>query len=414
MPSPKKGRSLWTIVAVLGLSLLLVEVTVRVFFATQVGPRILAYGTPWHRNDFASMSVNTKTVNAHDNVVGDYEKYGSARSTGYSKYFPNEIKATRGADDGAWHDVHINSHGFRVPDFEIEKATGTTRILTLGSSSTFGYRNNDEQTYPAQLQAILDEQAGEGRFEVINFAVPHATTDNIVAMLLAEGLALSPDILTVYAGANDSAVITSESAGSGEAARLWLRQTFLAADFLLTATGVVEGGGEKNWGPEIAEQRSAIYVENLQKLAAISRENGIRLIVTSQQVQSDLLPREARRGVSYAQEVERLRSGVADGTLGPGTSKRPVTEKVGAPDVARITEQLEPARIMLVHDALMRGLESWVAESDVEFVDVRGALDSRRDWLVSWVHLHPDANRVVAEKLAEQIVGEPSIGSGRP
>lgn len=403
-PPPRTGRSVGTIIAVVVLSLLLVEATVRVFFALQVGPRILAYGTSWHRNEFADVPVNQKTVNTHENVVGDYEKYGSGRSTGYSKYFPNEVKATRGADEEAWYDVQINNQGFRGPDFEIEKAPETVRILTLGSSSTFGYRNNDEQTYPAQLQEVLDQTGGDTKYEVINFAIPHAVTDNIVAMLLAEGLALSPDVLTLYAGANDSAVVAEIDPGPIDAARLWLRQTSLAADFVLTAAGVVEGGGARNWGDEIARTRSAIYLENVEKLERLSRENGIRLIVTTQQVQSDMFPRGERRGVTYTDEVEKLRDSVASGQLGSGTRQGDLAGRVGAPEVAQVTEQLEPARIMLVHDVIMRDLKEWAATADVEFVDIRSALDDRRDLLVSWVHLHPDANRVVAEKLAEQIV----------
>ena len=52
------------------------------------------------------------------------------------------------------------------------------------------------------------------RFEVINFGVPHATTDNIPGMFLAEGVSLSPSVVTFCEGANDSAVIVARVARS--------------------------------------------------------------------------------------------------------------------------------------------------------------------------------------------------------
>jgi hypothetical protein len=62
------------------------------------------------------------------------------------------------------------------------------------------------------------------------------------------------------------------------------------------------------------------------------------------------------------------------------------------------------ASIFLVHTHLMEALRTWAAANDVELVDALALLDERRDLLVSWVHLHPDANRVIANALAERIV----------
>jgi hypothetical protein len=62
------------------------------------------------------------------------------------------------------------------------------------------------------------------------------------------------------------------------------------------------------------------------------------------------------------------------------------------------------ASIFLVHAHLMDALRVWAATNDVELVDAVALLDDRRDWLVSWVHLHPDANRVIGNALAAQIL----------
>lgn len=200
------------------LTLLLMERTVRAFFATRVGNRIFLYGTPWFRQ--LRIPAPEQSVQIHRNKVGDYQPYAPYRAGTYSKYFPYETKVSDSPDHHEVYPVRINNHGFRGKDFAIEKSPGTLRVLTLGSSSTFGYHDRDDETYPYYLEQLLNESPWDGmRFEVINFGIPHATSDNIVAMFLAEGVQLDPDVVTLYEGANDSAVLErgepSVAGGSG-------------------------------------------------------------------------------------------------------------------------------------------------------------------------------------------------------
>ena len=58
----------------------------------------------------------------------------------------------------------------------------------------------------------------------------------------------------------------------------------------------------------------------------------------------------------------------------------------------------------LSHAAMMQAEKKWVREEGIEFVDVRAALDGRRDQIISWVHLSHEANRIVAEALAARIL----------
>jgi hypothetical protein len=61
----------------------------------------------------------------------------------------------------------------------------------------------------------------------------------------------------------------------------------------------------------------------------------------------------------------------------------------------------------LLHAEIVAALRTWVEErDDVELVDAIAAIDAagRRDTLLSWVHLHPDGNRIVADTMARQIV----------
>jgi hypothetical protein len=169
-------RRLVVRLAVLVIALAIVEVGVRVVSAFLGGPRVLLYGTPWFHHHVPPAGQETGV------------EYHSVETHGYTKYFPHEEKWAN--DSRGRHRVRINDHGLRGPDFDDAKKPGVLRVLTLGASSTFGFENRDHETYPYYLQQVLDREAGRGRFEVINFAVPHADSDAIAAMFHVEGVPL--------------------------------------------------------------------------------------------------------------------------------------------------------------------------------------------------------------------------------
>ena len=334
------------------------------------------------------------------------------------QYFPNETKWTESPTHEERYPVRINNQGFRGEDFTIEKPPGTIRVLTLGASSTFGYHDRDDETYPFLLERELEQASGGSpRFEVINFAIPHATTDNILAMFQNEGLALDPDFVTFYEGANDSAVVEPRD-GKGEdglGERL-IRVSVLAAllDRILPRSEAVDA--EWWWSDELAARRSRAFLANLDRLREECESRGIHLIVATQQFRSTLVPEKELHGVSYAEELEMVRGKVARGEIGP--------HMVAVPDMAfhsrvkgvdeaglRTLAGFYPPRTMLVHARLMDDLRTWAKKNGVGFVDVIAALDGDRDLMVNWVHLRGEANAIVARALASEILAE--LGSGR-
>ena len=84
-----------------------------------------------------------------------------------------------------------------------ELASGNPfRILALGDSTTFGVGVDDGDTWPAQLQAILDPE-GTGRYEVLNAGVPGYSAYQGLRYLELRGLDLKPMIVIVNFGHND-------------------------------------------------------------------------------------------------------------------------------------------------------------------------------------------------------------------
>ena len=105
--------------------------------------------------------------------------------------------------------VAINSKGLRNPEVPYEKPANTYRILALGDSWTFGFRMNEPDAYPRQLERLLQADAasrGDTRkIEVINTGVVGYSTDQEAAYLAVEGWKYQPDLVLLnYYPVNDT------------------------------------------------------------------------------------------------------------------------------------------------------------------------------------------------------------------
>jgi len=93
--------------------------------------------------------------------------------------------------------VHVNAHGTRGPEFADAKPAGTTRILSLGDSRTFGWGASEAEAYSGRLEALLREQAGAGRVEVINAGVNAWSFPQLLVFYREIGSAWRPDFVVV-------------------------------------------------------------------------------------------------------------------------------------------------------------------------------------------------------------------------
>jgi len=105
-------------------------------------------------------------------------------------------------------DFVVSTHNsLRSPPVAEQKAR--FRILVLGDSCAFGLGVNDDQTWPAQLQTLI-QQSGFAA-EVINAGVPGYTSFQGMKYLETEGLSLQPDLVVACFGFNDRDVWASQS-----------------------------------------------------------------------------------------------------------------------------------------------------------------------------------------------------------
>jgi len=231
-----------------------------------------------------------------------------ARNTIYDvemSRYANELKA-ESADPAIGHvhrpggrahlmgvDVQINADGLRDGEHRLLR-DGRRRIVVLGDSLTFGWGVEQDATFAALLERMLDSRRPT---EVINFGTGNYNTSQEVALFLDKGLAYQPDEVVVFYFINDAEPTPAKSrwwwlARSRAATFYWSRakalwaRLFPAASFEEYYAGLYRAG-QPGWE---ATQRA------FERLAAVCRENEIELKVV-------LLP-ELHRLDPYAFERE--------------------------------------------------------------------------------------------------------------
>ncbi len=127
-----------------------------------------------------------------------------------------------GTPDGQRRSYRVSTNEEALRNGPIGPKGDRFRILAIGDSTTFGQYVNDEESWPAQLQRILDPEAQ--RIEVINGGLIGASSVQGLFFLAAHGLALEPDLVMVTYGFNDWAgchVPDFERAQAADRNALW-------------------------------------------------------------------------------------------------------------------------------------------------------------------------------------------------
>ena len=383
------------------VTLVLFEVGARVYFSFKVGPSILLYGTSFDREHVEAAVRSDDEGPAGMGEAKTYlgkmsnDEWKSKRNVvthanspgNYSKYFPNQKRVDFDIDTGESFEVTINSRGVRGEDFSDKKKPGVIRVITLGSSSTFGYFDRDDETYPAYLEEILNKSwPGDVTVEVINLGVPHLKAENILDLFLAEGVDLDPDVVTFYEGNNDAGKmrtayksVGNSSVGADSAES---QGYFITVDWIKS---LIDNNLRNRYAvsdfEEAVAEISEEFVGDINRIYQECSKRGILFVVANQQKNSQTVPRNDLKGMTYQEEVDLIMPKL--------TGKEKLTQW---------------QVLFLSHAVLVKDLEVWAQENNVPFVDAIAALDNNRDVLVSWVHLSPRGNQMLAEALAEKIL----------
>jgi len=180
-----------------------------------------------------------------------------------------------------------NSFGFRE-DSEIAeiKPEDEYRIFCVGDSSTFGITVDQVQTYPAQLQSILNERSsGTERYRVINGGCAGFTSFQAVRFMERWVKKLKPDLIIYSIGFNDSTLARDEDKDVDYHKNVfaWLQRAFYSSNTFvlinqLTIINVMLAGKKKRAEPTCIRVRLSDYGSNLKRSVQIAREYGAMII----------------------------------------------------------------------------------------------------------------------------------------
>ena len=281
----------------------MVEATTRVgyFFAYERSPYWLFYGV--------------------ESFMADIDPEGhSVAMDGYVKFPASRVLQQYGMFAEAT-PVQINSAGLRGPDFEVQKAPGSIRVVSLGGSSTFGFFDRDGYTYPALLGQTFRERLPDGPpVEVINAGVPHAKIRHIRAMLEGEVVDYDPDFVTIYTGYNDALEVIE--AGFTQRSAKWIHEHVLTVQLAKKVIRVLGGPRltTSRWAahafqarPEYVERQIELHVERfdreLRSIVETAEANGIQPVFIKQAV--NMAVRDEDESGPPMTYVERTKAAVA-------------------------------------------------------------------------------------------------------
>jgi len=175
----------------------------------------------------------------------------------------------------------INAMGFRGPDVALAKTPGTTRLAFLGDSFTLGVGVMDDDTLPAQVEALLAEE--KPSCQALNFAVSGHNTPEEVDMLERFVLRFDPDIVVLVFFLNDAERQGTIEFMSKPTAYVALRKSSRFFNLLI---GVVE---KKIQTQRMIDHYRAGYVagstgiwrtrQALARANALARERGFKLLL---------------------------------------------------------------------------------------------------------------------------------------
>ena len=377
-----------------------------VFFLLLVGAEGVARLTYFVAHDFNPYFLTFGFV---DNTEAGAH---SAEYDGYTKFQGGIPKHQRLKDHTIR--MRINADGFRAAaDFVRPKPAAMYRVVVLGASSTFGYYVEDEETFPRQIERLLREAHQDRAIEVLNLGIPHATSQNLLALARAELPSLQPDLIVIYSGVNDALhPKRPEDHGSLYCMKNWVyyhsvawrfvHHTVKDAYFNLVKSTNTDPLGIPNLAIPLRLEREQIealrgfltarYRANIRSIVEFGRSLDAQTLLVTQPCTfyyEHIKDGEGNR-MTYEEETAAIESEFAE------------TASLLAFDTS-----------MLAHRDLMQTLTEIATETGAPLADGIRALEKNREALQSYVHLTPDGNLFLAMAIRDAIFDAGLIRSPR-
>lgn len=252
--------------------------------------------------------------------------------------------------------VTINSLGFRDRPRTAVKDAGVFRIVSVGGSNTYGAAVGDDHTWPALLEARLEEQTAH-QIEVWNLGVSGYTTRQKVRIARRAIRDFAPDLVLIQLYNTGPRYLLPVTVPREMENRMALEQEFLVGVPTSTWSGLYDAS---------ALVRLFVIVKN-RRMKQLAPHDHVRMLTE----RTEQLDSEALREL-----LDGLRGDLA--VLGVLTPLEFPTTQVATSRLSTIDlgDELLPAGLeveaMDIHPG--RGVYGWYAESIARQLLVRGCL----------------------------------------
>jgi lysophospholipase L1-like esterase len=293
---------------------------------------------------------------------------------------PRAVWRLRPHVDAVWSTAEYEEHsrtsslGLRGPELAAERPPGTVRILAVGDSFTYGVGVQEEESYPSLVASLLAARGVPA--EVLNAGVPGYGFDQTYAAALGRARDLDPDVL--IAGIHCTDLISD-----------WDQ-----ALYTIDGDRLVALDPRKNWiALQLALYRAA------PRLLRRSKAFQLALAALEHRDPFGLLP---SRDPAVAREWQRTKIVLETSDL---------TER-GRRDGFRVLAVLMPCKDDIDGESarLYADLPSRLEAAGVPTLDVSAALRAEMPgaaalFFADDIHLNPRGNRVLAERVADYLLG---------
>ena len=306
----------------------------------------------------------------------------------------------RGKPNGHYQRFKLNSAGFRSSEGSLTVAQGCTRVMTLGSSETFGAGGESPgQEYPAQLG---DSLARHGCFQVLNAAIIGIALPGMTEQWNNWAWRFRPDIVVVLA--NPMFYLGNEP------------PTYPLPETVRPATSPW-------WHPRILDRAHEVihYPDFIQRRRVRRALDALTAGHPTEWFFS-VPPRD--RLERYRRDLDSLVVAIRSRAAVPVLAAYPMRfgAKFNAADSALLIawRQYTPRALpfaMLAFETAAADIVRDVGRArEVRVVDLPSTITGHRDWFVDFVHYTDTGAGAVAGRVAEVLVGpaSPPDSSTRP
>ncbi|UCG16209.1 MAG: SGNH/GDSL hydrolase family protein [Phycisphaerales bacterium] len=208
--------------------------------------------------------------------------------------------------------TRINRWGCRGRDVERVKPDGVVRIACLGGSTTFSLNASDnDHTWPAQLERILNERHGPTRFEVLNFGTPGYCVVESFLIFSLRAVDLDPDIILMQDALNDvyavfrPDVVSDYTHFRGPYTRLsgkWLGRSAIGR--LVIAAAARAGQPSRSFSPTLSKEGVRLFQRYVESTVLMARAREIQPVIVTM---PDRLPRDEEECRKHSVEIALTR-----------------------------------------------------------------------------------------------------------